>query len=183
MTLSKTIEKVIAECSVFSFISGLMIFFLAVNFFFAKFKQLNDGDDNISIFAFIVNISTLMCFAAMPFFTNNLLGLMGTQIVLRISDLLLIGVNNHWNIKEIKTNIMEKRWLIFDIVYLFVIVVFIVFAFRYDTYVLHISFLISYFIMAFFESVFDFYINRRKYGIMTAKKDDVSVTKREMLEK
>lgn len=165
MTLSETIKNIVTDFSLFALCSSLLVLFLSLNFFFAKFKQLQEGDDNISAFGFVINILTLMSFAAMPFFLTSLVGMMGTQIFLRVSDILLILYNNNWSFK---INQLERRWMIFDIVYLFVIIIFVILGIIFDNQALHIILVATYLFMGIFESVFDFYINKDSYGMITS---------------
>ena len=165
MTLSETIKNIVTDFSLFALCSSLLVLFLSLNFFFAKFKQLQEGDDNISAFGFVINILTLMSFAAMPFFLTSLVGMMGTQIFLRVSDILLILYNNNWSFK---INQLERRWMIFDIVYLFVIIIFVILGIIFDNQALHIILVATYLFMGIFESDFDFYINKDSYGMITS---------------
>ncbi|MBE5742668.1 MAG: hypothetical protein E7360_05070 [Clostridiales bacterium] len=166
MTLTETIQNIITDFSIFALLSSILIFFLSLNFFFAKFKQLQEGDDNISAFGFVINILTLMCFAAMPFFLTSLVGLMATQIFLRISDMFLILYNNNWSFH---INVLERRWMIFDIVYFIIIVIFIVLGIIFKNQTLDIILVTAYLLMGIFESVFDFYVNKESYGMVASQ--------------
>ncbi len=162
MALSVTIQEVIQKFSLFALFAAFLILFLSLNFFFAKFKQLSEGEEEMTGFGFVINILTLMCFAAMPFFINDLVGLMGTQVCLRISDVILIMYNNKWKIGKIDK--MEGRWLAFDVSYFVIICSFIALSLVYQNYTLDVVMVAIYFLMGVFESVFDFCINRDIYA-------------------
>lgn len=167
ISLSETIEKVITGFSVFTLITGILIFFLSLNFFFAKFKQLNEDTSAITTFGFVINITTLACFAAMPFLINSLIGIMGTQLALRISDILLILYNNQWIYKKISK--MERRWLLFDFLYLLIIIAIIILYQIVDFEYADVTFISIYFALAIFEVVFDFSVNAYSYGTRWAR--------------
>lgn len=164
MSLSKTIEKIITSFDWFTLIAGILIFFLSLNFFFAKFKQLQESEEIISLGGFVANILTLSCFAAMPFLIDNFFGLMCAQLLLRTFDICLIFHSNKWKIKNIDK--MECRWLCFDFIYFIIICGFIAInEFIHFEYIPLI--LVSiYLIMGVFESLFDFIVNRQSYGLI-----------------
>lgn len=167
MSLSKTVEKIITAFSWFTLISGVLIFFLSLNFFFAKFKQLQESDEAISLIGFVFNVLTLSCFAAMPFLINNFVGLMCAQIFLRIFDISLIFYNNKWNRKNIDK--VERRWLYFDFTYLLVICGFIAMNVYISYEYLSLILISMYLLMGIFESIFDFIVNRHIYGMVLQK--------------
>lgn len=163
ITLSNSIAKIAQNFSWFALIAFLLTLFLSINFFYAKFHQLNSDNSNESKggFNFTINILTLACFAFMPFFQNNFLCLMGTQIALRIFDSTLIFSNNSWKLKNIE--ILEKRWLIFDFSYFLIIISFLIIYVFFKS--IGIYLLSLYLLLCIFESLFDFFINRNLYGI------------------
>ncbi len=163
LSLSATIEKVITSFSWFTLMAGVLIFFLSLNFFFAKFKQLQESRDPINLFGFIANIMTLSCFAAMPFLIDSFVGLMCTQILLRIFDICLIFTNNKWRLRHIDR--VEWRWLLFDSIYFFIICGFIVMNYAIPYEHLPLILISVYLAMGIFESVFDFLVNGSSYGM------------------
>lgn len=163
ITLSNSIAKIAQDFSWFALIAFLLTLFLSINFFYAKFHQLNSQDSKESKggFNFTVNILTLACFAFMPFFQNNFVCLMGTQIALRIFDSALIFSNNNWKLKKI--DILEKRWLIFDSSYFLLIISMLIVYFLFKSIAIYL--LSIYLMLCIFESFFDFFKNRTVYGI------------------
>ena len=163
VSLTESIERLIDEFSILALCSFLIVAFLSLNFFFAKVKQLTEEDEVITLFGFVVHVVTLACFATMAFALNNFILFMSTHIGMRISDILLIMSHNQWKRKNIEK--MESRWLIFDISYLLILIIFIVSVVLIKIELLEIIFMIIYLLMSIFEALFDFVINKKEYGM------------------
>lgn len=182
VSLTESIERLIDEFSILSLCSFLIVVFLSLNFFFAKIKQLTEEDEVITLFGFAIHILTLACFATMAFALNNFILFISTHIGMRISDILLIMSHNQWNRKNIEK--MEVRWLAFNILYLVILIIFIILVVLLKIEILEIVFIIMYLLMSIFESLFDFFINKKEYG-MTANEiaNDTEVLIRQHEEK
>ncbi len=165
VTVSNSISKIVSNFSYFSLVVFLLTLFLAINFFFAKFKQLNDENYSMTTFIFTMNILTLACFAFMPFFMTSFIGIMATQIALRIFDTLLIFSSNRWKLKNIDAR--ERGWLAFDFIYfsLEMLLVFLYWIFL-EQYDFSLLFIVIYFAMAIFESSYDFLKHKILYGLI-----------------
>lgn len=113
ITISNSISKIASEYTFFKLIAFILTIFLAINFFYAKFHQLNSEDPNEKKggLIFAINIATLACFAFMPFFQAQFIPLMFTQVALRVFDIILIFSTNSWKLKNIER--LEERWLLF----------------------------------------------------------------------
>lgn len=163
VSLTESIERLIDEFSILSLCSFLIVAFLSLNFFFAKVKQLTEEDEVITLFGFVIHVVTLACFATMAFSLNNFILFMSTHIGMRISDILLVMSHNQWKRKNIEK--MEVRWLAFDISYLVILIIFIIIVVLFKIEILEIVFMITYLLMSVFESLFDFVINKKEYGM------------------
>mgnify|MGYP003302218608 CR=1 FL=1 len=164
VSLASSIEELIKGFTVQALVAFILIFFLSINFFFAKVKQLTEETEVISMAGFFLHISTLACFAAMPFAMNNFMAFMLIQVLLRISDVALILSHNAWKFKNVDK--METRWLLFDGSYFLIIVAFVVIDYLVKRQWLTILFLVGYLAMGVFEALFDFIINSGHYGLI-----------------
>lgn len=167
VALTESIGTIIDDFSILALCSFLIVIFLSINFFFAKVKQLSEEDEVITLFGFIINILTLACFAAMAYSLNNFFLFISTNIGMRICDLLLIMSHNQWKRRNVE--IIEARWIAFDLVYLLVLILFIAFAIKWKFEILRIIFVLGYLIMSVFEALYDFIINKSEYGMAINK--------------
>lgn len=165
LTLSNAISEIVMDFSAFALVAFILTVFLSINFFFAKFKQLSDESYKMTMFIFTMNILTLACFAFMPFFFNSFIGIMCTQIALRVFDILLIFSSNKWKLK--KVDLRERGWLIFDFTYFILeIILVIIYLALLKNIDLSLLLIIIYLVMALFESIYDFLKNKLLYGLM-----------------
>lgn len=168
ISLAETIEQVIVDFSCTRLMAGILVFFLSLNFFYAKFKQLAESEGQMSLWGFMINIITLSSFAAMPYLVGSFVGLMCSQIFLRVSDIgLIIYDSTVFAKKGLPLDIKEKRWLAFDIIYLVLIIVFIAIEKKFNLAFILLS---VYFGMVIFEVLFDFIINQQGYGLINHEK-------------
>ena len=89
---------------------------------------------------------------------------------MRVSDLLLIMSHNKWKAKNVEK--MEARWILFDLSYAIILVAFIVITVCLDIEILKVIFVITYLIMCLFESLFDFLIHRKEYGLVSVNTEN-----------
>ena len=170
VSLASSIEELIKGFSVLALCSFIIVIFLSINFFFAKVKQLNEEDEVITTFGLFIHIVTLACFAAMAFALNNFILFISLHIGMRVSDLLLIMSHNKWKAKNVEK--MEARWILFDLSYAIILVAFIVITVCLDIEILKVIFVITYLIMCLFESLFDFLIHRKEYGLVSVNTEN-----------
>lgn len=170
VSLTESIERLIDDFSILAICSFLIVVFLSINFFFAKVKQLTEEDEVITLFGFVIHIVTLACFATMAFALNNFILFISTHIGMRISDILLIMSHNQWKRKNIEK--IEIRWLVFDISYLVILIIFIALVVLIKIKILEIVFVIIYLLMSAFEALFDFVINKKEYGMAANEQEN-----------
>ena len=176
ITLTASIERIVERFSYFSAACFVLIFFLAINFFFAKIKDLSDQKEKTTGASMVLNLLVVCCFSFMPYFMDSFVGIMVVLLLLRVFDALLILEHAKWKYRDIDAQ--EKRWIRFDISYFIIELVFIA-IYCLVPYPLVPEILITiYLVLGIFESVFDFVVNSKKYfededeNLSTGEQDD-----------
>lgn len=173
ITLTASIERIVERFSYFSAVCFVLIFFLAINFFFAKIKDLSDQKEKTTGASMVLNLLVVSCFSFMPYFMDSFLGIMVVLLLLRVFDALLILEHAKWGYRNIDTQ--EKRWIWFDIIYFIIELVFIAIYFLVPQPLVPEILITVYLVLGVFESVFDFVVNSKKYFDDEDEGDDEDV--------
>lgn len=161
ITLTKAIQTIVESFSYFSCTCFLLIFFLAIDFFFAKIKNIGNKKDKQTGLNMALNLAVVCSFAFMPYFMNSFIHFMVVLLCMRVFDALLILEDSNWRYSSINTQ--EKRWIIFDVCYFFVETIFICIYCNNNSQIVGNILITIYFLLGVFESVFDFVINSSEY--------------------
>ena len=170
ITLTASIEKIVEHFNYFSAMCFVLIFFLAINFFFAKIKGISERKEKTSGANMTFNLLVVCCFSFMPYFMSSFIGIMIVLILLRIFDFLLIFEGASWNFHSI--NKQEKRWLVFDIIYFFIELIFLAIDQHFSTQLIRNILITLYLLLGVFEAIFDFVVNSGNYFEVEVKAID-----------
>ena len=161
ITLTVAIEKIVEEFSYFSLVCFILIFFLAIDFFFAKAKDIGNKEEKLSGLNLTLNLLVVGTFAFLPYFMTSFMGTMLVLLFLRVADFFLILDESFWDKSLINTQ--NKRWLLFDISYFVVELIFVLLYSAFCSTTVANVLITIYLIMGIFEAVFDFVVNSGKY--------------------